>query len=422
MGRALSKNLNSCAKACRNENSIIHSKKGKCMNRITVIIALLLSSCFATGCGPFKTYIADKTFSSIKKDGKKNDTCCADHRDDELMYELADRFALMALFADLAYRRELTHPNEAIAYSAEIEAADVSQETMKKACDYLYDDEAAPTHGLPYNRTPHASDKAYRWERWKGNSKYPSTPCYNNEGLFYETYVKRQNGTIQEAVLSFRGTENTRGQFFKDWKTNLSGTFGFEPEQYAIAAKTIPKVITALKKTNPEVQIYATGHSLGGGLAQQAGYLSKDVLEVFTFNTSPVTNWSSLAWRGEVENAYPVIHRVHNGGEALGGLRSVTTLFTKERYGRHDIGIQIGPKELLKGHSMTLLSCHLSCLIGERAMEARHGLASTFVDEQMLAEGKMCASYLVQGQCNVTQSPAPAGVDDCDDCATAQIQ
>ncbi|MEO0438496.1 MAG: DUF6792 domain-containing protein [Pseudomonadota bacterium] len=387
------------------------------MNRISLVTALLLISALVVGCGPFKTYFADKSFSSEKKNGKKNDVCCADHRDDRLMYELADRFALMALFADLAYRRELTHPDEAIAYSAEIKAADVSLEAMEKACDYLRSKSAAPKHGLPYKESEDTGEKLYEWERWTGNSEYPSTPCYNSEGLFYETYVKRENGAIEEAVISFRGTENTRGQFLKDWKTNLSGAFGFEPEQYAIAAREIPKVITSLKQASPGIQIYATGHSLGGGLAQQAGYLSKDVLEVFTFNTSPVTNWSSLAWRGDVENAYPVIHRVHNGGEALGGLRSVTTLFTKERYGRHDIGIQIGPKELLKGHSMTLLSCHLSCLVGESGMEARHGLGSVFVKQQMLAEGKMCVSYLVKGQCDVTQSRSQAEDDNCKDCS-----
>lgn len=83
--------------------------------------------------------------------------------------------------------------------------------------------------------------------------------------------------------------------------------------------------------------IHAVGHSLGGGLAQQAGYLSKKIKEVYTFNTSPVTNWTHLRLRGLVRNGYPIIHRIYNSGEGLSGIRATATAATTARHGLHDI-------------------------------------------------------------------------------------
>ena len=204
-------------------------------------------------------------------------------------------------------------------------------------------------------------------------------------------------------MIAFRGTENSGSQLWLDWKTNLTGALGLEPPQYRLAARHIPELVRALKEENADIRIYAVGHSLGGGLAQQAGYLSRDVLEVFTFNTSPVTNWTTLALNGKVDKKYPIIHRIYNGGEVLGGIRSVSTLFTKARYGRHDIGIQIKPKRLLSGHSMTLLSCHLACLVDNQGDGALHGFSLPYIREQLIAEGAHCDGYVEPDKCDLTE-------------------
>lgn len=61
------------------------------------------------------------------------------------------------------------------------------------------------------------------------------------------------------------------------------------------------------------------------------------------------------------------------------GVRSATTLFTTARYGRHDIGIQVKSKELVAGHSMTLLSCHFACLIEENIKVAKHRFSANYI-------------------------------------------
>lgn len=223
-----------------------------------------------------------------------------DPKKDKYLNELANRFGLMALFAHVAYRKDLP------------------EKERETACEYIDDkkdkeekeDTNLLTDGMPYVDSP---DKPDRWSRWRGSDEIKSTPCYNKKGLFYETYVYPSTGTIQEAVIAFRGTENYGTQIWYDWKTNLENFFGFEPEQYKIAFENIPDVIRALKHNNKGIKIYATGHSLGGGLAQQAGYLSRDIEEVFTFNTNPVTNWTNLSLKKKVKNAYPIIHRIYHG-------------------------------------------------------------------------------------------------------------
>lgn len=360
----------------------------------TTLACLLV---LASSCGAIRTKYADLTY-----DSNGNDDSTPDFRDDRFLYEIADQFGLMAHFSHVAYRDDLLTKEKEYTATGEIESEKVMEENFESACDYLKPGTPLPDYGMPYLSSSDASGTDGQWSRWRGNKEVESEPCYNKKGLFYETYVYTTNDEIQEAVIAFRGTENNGDQFWHDWRSNLASFFGFEPEQYKIASETIPKVIQALKQANPNVTIYATGHSLGGGLAQQAGYLSKDIREVFTFNTSPVTNWTSLALDGNVKNKYPIIHRMYNGGEVLGGIRSVTTLFTEARYGRHDIGVQVKPKKLIAGHSMTLLSCHLACLIENSGTVAQHNYTPAFIRNELITEDGVCTGYVDLGKCDLS--------------------
>ncbi len=352
----------------------------------TVIIAILCLS----SCGLAKTKYAD-----LQYEARENDNEEPNFLSDAYLFEIADRFGLMAHFAQVAYRNDLLELATSYDNKGMLTKETIDKDLRDRACDYLKSATDHNTYGMPYSETG-------RWSRWKGNPKHASVPCYNQHGLFYETYVYTTNdGVLQEAVIAFRGTENTGSEIWYDWSTNLAATFGFEPDQYEIAKNNLPDMITALKHQSPNIKIYATGHSLGGGLAQQAGYLSRDVLEVFTFNTTPITNWSSLALDGKVANKYPVIHRLYNGGEALGGIRSITTLFTSARYHRHDIGIQVKSKELIAGHSMTLLSCHLACLISNRSTVAKHDFTSKFIKHELLTPNGLCKGYVESQECKL---------------------
>ncbi|OIQ03984.1 MAG: hypothetical protein AUK36_01340 [Zetaproteobacteria bacterium CG2_30_59_37] len=269
---------------------------------------------------------------------------------DEFAVTIARKFGLMALFAEVAYRK------------------DIEEETRDElACSYIQSGEKE-TFGMPQ------PDAFGHWERWHGTQSVRG--CVNESGLFFETYVYRnKDNQLEEAVIAFRGTENRKGQTLKDWKTNMVAAFGFEPKQYEIAKNHIPNLIAALlaERKDKIIPIYAVGHSLGGGLAQQSGYQSKRIFQVITFNTSPITNWSHLRTAGEVKNRYPNIFRIYHNGEILEKLRFISTSFTSTRYGRYDLGVQFMPKSILTGHSMSIFACVFAALVaGDDSAEADH--------------------------------------------------
>lgn len=194
---------------------------------------------------------------------------------------------------------------------------------------------------------------------------------------------------ITKAVIAYRGTENRSGQTWPDWSTNVANALGFEPRQYVLARERLETLTAGLLAESgaKALPIYAVGHSLGGGLAQQAGYLSRNITEVYAFNTSPVTNWTNLRLQGLVKNGYPIIHRVHNGGEGLAGIRATATATTAARHGRHDIGIQFGEKELIAGHSMAMLACGFAKILSQtRTQDADHGYPIDYIRQYVLLE------------------------------------
>jgi hypothetical protein len=343
----------------------------------STLLAVLTIALSTTGCGAIKTWdAASKSYG--KKQGGKNDDTEAVFSEDRYLVDTANRFGLMALFAETAYRRELTLPN---------------QQRDREACEYL----EADWNGNRMRGMPRLADAEEGWERWVPESDpgKPSAepPCRNSgSGLFYETYVYRQKplakglpGRITEAVISFRGTENRAGEFLSDWTTSLAAAFGFEPAQYKEAREHLPGLIQRLQAINANMPIYTTGHSLGGGLAQQAGYLSPAVKEVFTFNTSPVTNWTRLRHEGLVKQAYPIIHRVYHGGEFLEFPRFVSTSSTSARYGRHDVSVQFGNRNAASGHSMKVLACNFALLLSQtKAVGGQYNYPTAFIESHVL--------------------------------------
>jgi hypothetical protein len=247
--------------------------------RRLLVVLPLLAVTLASGCGVFRTWHAswpeyDNKNAALPIIGQ-----------DAFVKEVANRFGLMAWFAEVAYRRDVVEGD---------------RPTPQAACDHVGWDTPLD-FGIPHGA-------GGRWSRWLPNDGSVKA-CFNEDGLFYETYIYTPTGgPPEQAVIAFRGTENTKGQFIKDWGTNVSAAFGFEPAQYARARGLIEKVVDGLGKLKPPIDIYAVGHSLGGGIAQQTGYQFKRVKEVYTFNTSPVTNWSSLRLDRKVENDYPTIY------------------------------------------------------------------------------------------------------------------
>lgn len=335
-----------------------------------VVMFSLLCSFSLLGCGALVTW-----YAAQPDNDKGNDDSKYEPQDDLLLQDLAQRFGLMALLSEAVYRRDLSRADR-----------------DKSGCAYLKTG-VTPDYGMPVSN-------AGRWKRWVPDeptkdprSDAPQTApaaCLDDaSGLYYETYVLEQHGQLVEAVIAFRGTENRPGQTFRDWRSNIAAFFGFEPAQYAAARLKIEPLVNALSNVlimrDGITKIYATGHSLGGGLAQQAGYMSKDILEVYTFNTSPITNWSKLRLDGDVRNAYPIFHRVYHGGEFLEKIRFVSTTATDARFGRHDIGLQLKDRSNVAGHSIQLIACEFARLVRDsRVDEAPHGYSTEWIANVLL--------------------------------------
>lgn len=343
--------------------------------RMAMFLTIVLSCFTLAGCGVLVTWYADQHVND-----KENDDSDFAASKDRLLQDLARQFGLMALLSEAVYRRDLSRA-----------------ERDESGCSYLQANAAIPTpdYGMP------ASSNG-RWKRWvpagpagsalpRAANEAPVACLDDPTGLYYETYVLERQGRLMEAVIVFRGTENRSGQTFRDWRSNIAAFFGFEPAQYAAARMHLAPLVDALSdvldSSDGPPRIYAAGHSLGGGLAQQAGYMSKKVLAAYTFNSTPVTNWSQLRLDGKVRNAYPIFHRVYHGGEFLEKVRFVATSATKARYGRHDIGLQLKDRSNVAGHSIQLMACEFARLVRDSGVdEASHGYASEWIRNTLLDE------------------------------------
>jgi hypothetical protein len=140
----------------------------------------------------------------------------------------------------------------------------------------------------------------------------PGTPrCL--DGLEYHVWRRG----CSEAVIAFRGTD---GNEIGDWLTNfrwfLGGRFF---DQYDQVQDAVPDIIKALyaEGCRPRV-IVATGHSLGGGLAQHAAYADKRIAYVYAFDPSPVTAFFGIPFpeRNAATESLG-IDRVYESGEIL---------------------------------------------------------------------------------------------------------
>jgi Lipase (class 3) len=349
--------------------------------RATLGAAVLM---LLSGCGTAVTWYASMDHNNGKNDVR--DPKSLNLAADEYLVDTAMRFGLMALLSEAVYRRDLSR-----------------EERDARGCAYVAEAKPGndgPRYGLPdtVKGSDNGKDNAKGKPRWLRWAPQPAPtgfkPCMEHEsGLHYETYVYQdENGALLEAVIAFRGTENRDGQGLKDWFANFAPVLGFESSQYAAARPEMRPLVDALKQVlvpqGGKARIYATGHSLGGGLAQQAGYMIPEVLEVYTFNTSPVTNWSWLRLAEEVKNAYPVMHRVYHGGEFLEKVRFISTSFTGARYNRHDIGVQLEDRSNGKGHSIQILACGFARLIASRGENAapRHNYPVDYIERVLKKE------------------------------------
>lgn len=140
------------------------------------------------------------------------------------------------------------------------------------------------------------------------------------KGLKFQLWENTEEKIV---VIAFRGTRFTKLQ---DWYANFHFLNRFVPkiyDHYDRAQAYMPILEKyALEKFGTEVTLIATGHSLGGGLAQHAGYSSEMLNLVYAFNASPITGYRSVnkVKRNKNKRQLKII-RAFEHGEVLAYLR-----------------------------------------------------------------------------------------------------
>lgn len=245
------------------------------------------------------------------------------------------------------------------------QATQASEEAYRKVCTSDSDD-PIPLPG---------------WTRW---DNFPSSKLHKEAqdvGLYVEVWEKESSPPLIAVVI--RGTEFTS---WRDWVSNFRWFFRiipFYPDQYSVVADKVgveflqelkKKVQNDIDRYN-SVKLVATGHSLGGGLAQNLAYslpletlpdgkLMPRVTSVYAFDPSPVTGWFSVKKHIRETNATGLhIDRVFEHGEILAYLRLIMRYLNPPRKQdpsvreiRYNFVDSINP---FSSHSMRLIACAL---------------------------------------------------------------
>jgi pimeloyl-ACP methyl ester carboxylesterase len=193
----------------------------------------------------------------------------------------------------------------------------------------------------------------------------------------------------KKVVVCFGGTVFKN---LNDWRANLRWFLPKKEDEYSETVRTFaPAFAAAFQKeygVNSDVTVYATGHSLGGGLAQQFAYCLPNVPSlkkshitgpkikaVYAFDPSPVTGFYSVPAAERKKNVVDLfIDRVYERGEVLAALRAITSLFyppssinPEVRGVRYSLFYSKGfdPAQPITGHSIVDLAIGLQEKAGE---------------------------------------------------------
>ncbi|MCH7649727.1 MAG: hypothetical protein IIA63_01035 [Nitrospinae bacterium] len=205
----------------------------------------------------------------------------------------------------------------------------------------------------------------------------------------YDVWGKYSDEGVMYVAIVFRGTDEQR-----DWCSNLrahSVPFCSDiADQYLYIAALIDQILDGIYDDwGPDRYVFAIGHSLGGGLAELAGWTSY-VSQVITFDSSPVVGVElaeeviRASLDVEVLEEYsqkhyeqtgceyygnnppsgeaPFVHSVFEHGEILAYFRLLKRWFSPEhqlqsRVREYRTNVLTG--SIVKQHSMKALACAL---------------------------------------------------------------
>jgi len=156
-------------------------------------------------------------------------------------------------------------------------------------------------------------------------------------GLKYQVWKKETEGNVTIAIV-FKGTTFT---FLNDWICNLrwitmnpilKHLFNFllwdYYQQVQILTPLIIQKMTNDLQSKKNLEFISTGHSLGGGLAQQAAYSTDKIKKVFAFDPSPVTGYKDVLRQTRLQNQIGIqTSRIYHKGEVLAYLRDFIRVY-----------------------------------------------------------------------------------------------
>lgn len=205
----------------------------------------------------------------------------------------------------------------------------LSEEAYNEAVREVGD--AAPTTG-----EVDATLVAEHWQHWVLNLTQKDQSDFRKYHLRVGVW---QNQALNEVVVVFGGTDP---RSIQDWIANFRWFIPTHDDEYTLVIKEFVGDFAReyeLRSAQPGFEflkgatLIATGHSLGGGLAQEFAYgqyRQRDVpavTKVYAFDASPVTGFFSVDKKIRDENRKGLyIDRIYERHEILAILRSFVNL------------------------------------------------------------------------------------------------
>lgn len=243
---------------------------------------------------------------------------------------------LLATLALSGCARHLSDRNSGVAYSYARTSAPFA---AMSALAYLNEGEALSAEDRAAEKDVERCRDYLRDHHWKSVPSIRQDEECEAHGLQYRAWI---NESVKPAVLciAFRGTEFKSPQ---DWRTNfrwIVRPFAGRDQYDLIEPKLRPFLCGTYRSRllRGDLVVVTTGHSLGGGLAQNCLYhFSPQVSQCYAFDPSPVTAKKSISSEviARYQNKIPIngfpdalILRIHQKGEILSYARNTLHVIT----------------------------------------------------------------------------------------------
>lgn len=229
---------------------------------------------------------------------------------------------------------------------------------------------------------PEVPLRAAGWKQWKGFPSGDLQRQIEETHLRVEVWEKTREDQPSILAVTSGGTVFNNQ---KDWWSNFRWFLPTHRDAYSdVVHSFAPAFVEEFIKTGhaASIELVSTGHSLGGGLAQQFAYAHcltdqvPRVSKVYAFDPSPVTGFFRVKRSVRNVNRKGLkIQRIFERGEILAIVRSMTSVLWKPsahapviRGVRYFLFFAWNP---IVGHSMTRLAVRMDVAAGHPVVISR---------------------------------------------------